>query len=242
MKTQHTEMMMQVLRAAQQQQGEVVLFLADGTMFRGICHRCYSIRSEDGAGDFQVGSKWFSFDAYSDTERVVGVGACPEQIAVGEGTTRRKYTQTEFNDIVRLHGLWIGVCDGGVRADLHGADLRGLDMKDVKLDGADMSDTLLDRVDMRRASLDGVDLHHASATYADMRSASLVDAVMCDANLSNALLNDVVVIDTDMRWTDMRCADLSGTDLRGADLRGADYSGAYISAGTKFPTPTNADQ
>ena len=219
-----------------------MLFLADGTTFRGICHRCYSIRTEDGAGDFQVGSKWFSFDACSVDARVVGVVACPEQIAVGEGTARRKYTQTEFNDIVRLHGLWIGVCDGGVRADLHGADLRGLDMKDVKLDGADMSDTLLDHVDMRRASLDGVDLHHASATYANMRSASLVDAIMCDANLGNALLNDVVVIDTDMRWTDLRGADLSGTDLRGADLRGADYSGAYISAGTKFPAPTNAGQ
>ena len=34
----------------------------------------------------------------------------------------------EIAEVIRMHGLWLDEKDGGVRADLSGADLRGADL------------------------------------------------------------------------------------------------------------------
>ena len=100
-------------------------------------------------------------------------------------------TQKELQEILHLHNMWLCGNDGGVRANLSGANLR-----DADLSGADL----------RRANLSWANLSGANLRRADLRGADLSGADLRRANLS---------------WANLSGADLSGADLRGADLRGA---------------------
>ena len=85
------------------------------------------------------------------------------------------------------HKKWLRVEEGGVRADLSDADLRGADLRGADLRGANLSD----------ADLRGADLRYADLSDADLRGADLSDA--------------------DLRGADLSGADLSGADLSGAE-------------------------
>ena len=106
----------------------------------------------------------------------------------------------ELKVIIENHKKWLN-SDGGVKADLNGADLR-----EANLSGADLSGA-----DLREANLSGANLNGA-----DLREANLSGANLRWANLSGA----------DLRWADLSGADLRWADLSGADLRWADLSGA----------------
>ena len=93
-----------------------------------------------------------------------------------------------LKQILELHRKWLNNGDGGKRADLRGANLRGADLCYANLRGADLRGA-----NLCDANLRGADLRGANLRGADLRGANL-----CDANL--------------------RGADLRGADLRGADL------------------------
>ena len=113
--------------------------------------------------------------------------------------------QDELDAILQKHKLWLDDADGGIRADLKGANLRGADLR-----GADLSDADLYKSNLRHADLSDADLRGA-----DLRGADLSDA--------------------DLRRANLRYANLSDADLRGADLRGADldYSCFPLWCGSK---------
>ena len=73
--------------------------------------------------------------------------------------------------ILEKHAKWIRGEDGGERADLYGADLRGADLSAANLRNADLCDA-----DLRGANLCGADL-----CGADLRGANLCGADLCDA-------------------------------------------------------------
>jgi hypothetical protein len=72
-----------------------------------------------------------------------------------------QYTTDELKAILDKHTKWLIGGNGGERADLSRADLRGTDMRDADLSGADLRGA-----DLRRADLSGADLRRA-----DMRDA-----------------------------------------------------------------------
>ena len=57
---------------------------------------------------------------------------------------------SEIEEVVRLHGMWLRVEAGGVRANLTGANLRG-----AILSGADLSQANLSEADLSGADLSG---------------------------------------------------------------------------------------
>ena len=75
--------------------------------------------------------------------------------------------------ILEKHAKWIRGEDGGERADLCDANLRGADLCGADLYGAD---------------LHGADLRFADLRFADLCGANLRDADLCDANLCGANL------------------------------------------------------
>ena len=99
----------------------------------------------------------------------------------------------ELQEILKKHKKWLAGEDGGVRADLSGADLFG-----ANLSGADLSGADLFGANLRDANLRGADLRRANLSGADLRRANLRGA--------------------DLRGADLRRANLSGADLSGADL------------------------
>ena len=110
----------------------------------------------------------------------------------------KKISDTELKAIIYKHAKWARGEDGGERADLRDADLRGADLRN-----ADLRDADLRGADLRNADLRGANLRNADLRDADLRGADL-----CNANL--------------------RGADLSGANLRNADLRDANLSDANL--------------
>ena len=113
--------------------------------------------------------------------------------------------EKKLDDILASHKRWLNGEDGGKRADLREADLRGAYLRDADLSGADL----------RGADLHGADLHGADLRGADMYGADLRGA--------------------DMYKADLRGASLRGADLCGAYLRKADLSGANLREAKNIP-------
>ena len=108
--------------------------------------------------------------------------------------------------ILEKHAKWAKGEDGGERADLHNADLRGADLCDA---------------DLRDANLCGANLYDADLYGADLRDANLRGANLYGADLHNADLCDADLRGADLCDADLHNANLCGADLHNADLRGA---------------------
>ena len=130
-------------------------------------------------------------------------------------------TQEQIKETLELHLKWLRNEDGGIRANLRGANLSdanlsGADLSDANLRGADLSDA-----DLRDANLSGADLSDADLRDANLSDADLRDADLRDANLSGADLRGADLSGADLRDANLRYANLSDANLSGADLRGA---------------------
>ena len=102
-------------------------------------------------------------------------------------------TQGKLKEILIAHKKWLNNEEGGIKADLSWAKLRGTDLREADLSCADLS----------CAKLSGANLSGANLREADLRWADLSEADLRGANLKRA---------------DLREAILSEADLRGADL------------------------
>ena len=94
-------------------------------------------------------------------------------------------TPEKLAEILAAHKLWLNNEEGGVKANLSGADLRKADLSEANLSGANLS---------------GADLSEANLRGANLSGANLRGANLSRANLSRA----------DLRWADLSGADLSG--------------------------------
>ena len=149
----------------------------------------------------------------------------------------------EIAEVVRLHGLWLADQEGGKRADLteadlrgadltranlNGAILRGADLTRANLNGADLPGADLTEANLTRANLNGAYLRGADLTRADLIRAYLCGANLCGANLTGANLRGANLTDADLTEAILTGADLSGAILRGADLTRADLTRADL--------------
>jgi hypothetical protein len=96
--------------------------------------------------------------------------------------------QQELNEILQKHSDWLDGIEGGVKADLSGADLENADLRGTNLSGADLYNANLENADLRGTNLSGADLVDAYLIDADLENANLVDADLSGANLENANL------------------------------------------------------
>jgi hypothetical protein len=82
-------------------------------------------------------------------------------------------TPEKLAEILAAHKLWLNDEEGGVKADLSGADLREAD-----LSGADLREADLSGADLREADLSGADLSGADLSEANLSGAKeLLSAV-----------------------------------------------------------------
>lgn len=87
-------------------------------------------------------------------------------------------TQTELNEVVRLHVMWLCGEEGGERADLSRADLREANLRGVDLSRADLREADLRGADLRRANFSGADIDFSSWPL----WCGGLDAKLCDKN------------------------------------------------------------
>ncbi len=112
---------------------------------------------------------------------------------------RRRLTQAQVDEAVRLHEQYQSGRFGGRRALLSYCDLSKLNLANRDLRDVDFTGAWLVETDMRKAKLDN------SVFYA--------------ANLTGAKLTQASLVRCDLRGAVVRGADLAGADLFDADLR-----------------------
>ena len=74
-------------------------------------------------------------------------------------------TKDELAVVLDKHKKWLNNEEGGERADLRGANLRGADLCSANLRGADLSEADLREADLRGADLRSADLCDANLDY-----------------------------------------------------------------------------
>ena len=122
--------------------------------------------------------------------------------------------QSQLNEILDLHELWVKDDPKGKQADLSNQDLSGLDF----------SYRNLICIIMNNARLFSANLSYANLSHANLSGANLSDANLSEANLSYANLS----------YANISHANLSGANLSDANLSNADFSNSNIE-NTKFP-------
>jgi uncharacterized protein YjbI with pentapeptide repeats len=100
-------------------------------------------------------------------------------------------------------------------ASLAGVDLRQVDMRGANLQGADLRDGNLWRIDLLGANLGEANLNQADLRWARLARSNLKGASLRAANL---------------RGADLREAEIAGADLRGANLWDATLGAQYEEA------------
>ena len=133
----------------------------------------------------------------------------------------KTYSPDELKEVIRLHALWLADANGGVRANLSGADLSG-----AYLNRANLNRAYLNGAYLNGAHLRGADLSRANLSGADLRGADLSGADLNRANLNRAYLNRAYLNGANLSGADLCGADLCGADLSRANLSGANLSGA----------------
>ena len=93
-------------------------------------------------------------------------------------------------EILNKHKMWLDDVEGGEKADLTIADLRGANLSDANLRAADLRGADLSDANLRDADLRGADLRYANLSDADLRGANLRGADLRYANLSDAKYNE----------------------------------------------------
>jgi uncharacterized protein YjbI with pentapeptide repeats len=99
-------------------------------------------------------------------------------------------SNVDLKETLRLHGMWLRDEEGGNRANLSGAYLRGAYLRGAYLSGAYLSDANLSGAYLSDANLSGANLSGANLGDADLSGADLRDADLSDADLSGAYLSD----------------------------------------------------
>jgi hypothetical protein len=99
----------------------------------------------------------------------------------------KKISKEELATILENHAKWIRDQEGGVRADLSGADLSRANLYGADLSGANLSRANLSRADLYGANLSGANLSRANLSRADLSGANLSRANLYGADLSRAV-------------------------------------------------------
>ena len=159
-------------------------------------------------------------------------------------------TKEEIDEVLELHKKWLFKKEGGKRAILYEADLRGANLAEANLEeaylfGANLRLANLWRANLKRASLRETDLRGVNLMGANLEQANLngahlevfVRAKPAVANLRGANLKGASLRGANLGTAYLVGADLSGADLMWADLRGAKLDEANLTDVRNFPFP-----
>ena len=99
-----------------------------------------------------------------------------------------KISPEKLKEIIESHGKWLRNEEGGVRANLAGANLSRAILDGANLDGANLARANLYEASLAGANLDGANLYEANLYGAILAGANLSGAILDGANLSRAIL------------------------------------------------------
>ena len=133
----------------------------------------------------------------------------------------------EIRIVLEKHEKWLKNELGGIRVDLSGADLYGLNLNGANLYGANLIKADLREANLRGANLSGADLNGVDLSGADLYGVDLSGADLYGVDLNGANLRGANLSGADLREANLSGANLYGADLYGANLRWAKNIPSY---------------
>ena len=120
-----------------------------------------------------------------------------------------------------------------MRVKLNGADLRGIDLQGAYLSWADLRGANLRGADLRKVNFSGARLSGATFRRADVRGASFIEANLkevsfVEAQLQNTKFDWASLFDATFYGANLEKASLRGVDLCKADLRRANLAHSLL--------------
>ncbi len=109
----------------------------------------------------------------------------------------------------------------GIRVQLGGVDLQGINLQHANLQGADLQKANLEEANLQNVNLRIADLRGAKMRKSNLRNANLVKAELYHADLRNASLQYANLQQAYMREVDLQDSDLRDTKLQKASMEGA---------------------
>jgi uncharacterized protein YjbI with pentapeptide repeats len=143
-------------------------------------------------------------------------------------TQNKRVSQSELDEAIQLHAMWLASINDGQRCSFSGSDLSGLrfgneggppvslsgaDFAQANLSGTQADDILIDRCCFNGANLDNCKWRRPVFAFADLRRVSAKQALWGAPNLQDP---------------DLSSADFSYAALHDADLADATLSGFFF--------------
>src|SRR6267143_2418914 len=198
-------------------------------------------RRHAGSGQFAAGASHARAGRFPDSVQELNarssarpphrVNYRPDIVDGGQGMGLRKPKNIKHNgkslaDILEAHQRFFSGKDGGVRAELTGADLSHTDLSGTNLSGTILRNANLEGSDLRKAKLPGADLSGANLRKADLRNSDMTEAILPVADLTEAQASGVEFFRCDLSNVNFQRAHLRNVNLRLANVKGAKFSGA----------------
>lgn len=142
-------------------------------------------------------------------------------------------TNTELQNILKKHQLWLDGEPGGERANLEGvnlseANLEGVNLRHANLEGVNLFEANLQRANLSNANLEKTNLVGAILMRTNLFEANLFEANLFNANLQGANLQIANLRKATLERTCLEKADLFGANLTDANLERANLEGANL--------------
>ena len=154
-------------------------------------------------------------------------------------------TDDELRVIIERHERWLNGQEGGERANLCGADLRGAnltrtflyraDLRNADLRGAHLMGAYLAEAYLQNADLSGADLYGAHLCRANLADANLTNAELQHTNMSGSYLIDACLSNANLTNVCLLRANLYGAKLYDANLCGTNLCDANLWAAKDVP-------
>ena len=133
-----------------------------------------------------------------------------------------------LSDILAAHGNFVRGGDGGVRAELAGANLSRADLGKANLMYADLQGANLEGANLREAKLGSADLSKANLKGVDLRKADLTESHLNGADLTEAQAGGTEFFRASLVQAILRRGDFVAANFRDADVHGANFEGAML--------------
>ena len=142
--------------------------------------------------------------------------------------------QSELNQILDSHELWVEDNKKGKKADLSNQNLSGLDfsernLKNIHLSFSNFSDADFSHANLAFANLYSVFFSFVNLSNANLSYVNLSHANLSCANLSRANLSEAYLSSANLSYADLSYADLSNVDFSNSNLSYAKLSYANLS-------------
>jgi len=136
---------------------------------------------------------------------------------------RERLYESELNNIIKNHALWLKDATTGERADLSYKDLNEVIFRNIDLSLADISDS-----DMNDIIIINCKFNNTNFKKTELNGSFIKNSTFIDANFENSTLNECAIHSSDFVNANFKNANCHGANFNRCDLENTNLENAKI--------------